>query len=179
MSTIEKSNERGSVLVLTLIAVLILSIMVTGLLTVGTTEIYTTQNYQMNRTAYYTAVSGIEDIRNRIYSTPDSGSVTSISISIFDIDPYIESQGGGMKTAYMTGSLKNREAGGTGVPIEKFDGFMAPTFPGISLGGSSSIAPVIWKVNVTAEASFRGKRTKKTSYAELITGVYSVLTVGY
>ena len=42
-------KEKGSVLVLTIIAVLILSIMVTGLLTVGTTEIYTTQNFHLKR----------------------------------------------------------------------------------------------------------------------------------
>lgn len=167
-------KEKGSILILTVIAVLILSIMAAGLLNVGTTEIYTTQNYQMNKSAYYETVTGVEEIRNLIYNAPNAEAVTSIVKSTYDT----EVAEGGMKRAYMTGTLKDREAGGSygiGVPVTKFEGFDPPPLPGISLGSISSVSPVIWKVNITGEVNI-GKRK---AYAEIASGVYSVLTVSY
>jgi hypothetical protein len=170
-------KEKGSVLVLTIIAVLILSIMVTGLLNVGTTEIYTTQNFQLNKTAYYTAVQGIEEIRTLIYNAPDAESVRNI-IKMPPAEAY--STAGGFLRFYITGNLKDMEDifAGTisdGVPIEQFKGFPPPPLPAISLGGGSSVEPIVWKVHVTAKVD----ANKRTTYSELISGVYSILTVGY
>ena len=165
-------KEKGSVLILTVIAVLILSIMVTGLMNVGTTEIYTTQNYQMNKSAYYTAVAGVEDIRNQVYNAPDAEAVTAIVKSVYDTQKSED----GFKTAYITGTLKDLETGGgAGVPVSKFEGFDPPPLVGISLGSTTSVAPVIWKVNVTGEVNL----TRKNSYVEISSGVYSVITIAY
>ena len=173
--TIEK--EKGSVLVLTVISVLILSIMVTGLLNVGTTEIYTTQNFQLNKAAYYTAVQGVEEIRTLIYNTPDAESVNGI-VKMPPAEAY--SSSGGYLRFYITGSLKDLEdiLAGTdtdGVPIEQFKGFEPPPLPAISLGGGSSIEPIVWKVQVTAKID----ANKRSTYSEIVSGIYSVLTVGY
>jgi hypothetical protein len=170
-------KEKGSVLVLTIIAVLILSIMVSGLLTIGTTELYTTQNYHMKKTAYYAAVQGIEEIRTNIYNSPDAQSVRTIIVTP---PAKAYSSSGGYISFYVTGSLKDLEdmLAGTlpdGVPLEQFKGFEPPPLPAISLGGGSSIEPIVWKVQVTAKIN----ANKRSTYSELIAGVYSVLTVSY
>jgi len=159
-------KENGSVLVLTIIAVLILSIMVTGLLNVGTTEIYTTQNFQLNKSAYYTAVQGVEEIRNLINQSPEKAS------SIVKMPPPEAYSGsGGYLRFYITGSLKDLEniLAGTdpdGVTIEKFVGFALPHPPGVSL---DIIVPTAWKVQVTAKID----ANKRTTYSEVIAGILS------
>jgi hypothetical protein len=45
----------------------------------------------------------------------------------------------------------------------------------MSITTNVSIAPVVWKVDVTAEVAM-GKRT---GYAEIVAGVYSILVTGY
>ena len=170
-------KEKGSVLVLTIIAVLILSIMVTGLLNVGTTEIYTTQNFHLKKSAYYAAVQGVEEIRNKIYNTPDSAAVASI-VKLPPASAYTGS--GGYLKFYITGSLKDMEeildgANPDGVTLEQFQGFDPPPLQAISLGQGSSIQPIVWKVQVTAKID----ANKRSTYSEILTGVYSVLTVGY
>jgi Tfp pilus assembly protein PilV len=170
-------KEKGSVLVLTIIAVLILSIMVTGLLTVGTTEIYTTQNFHLKKSAYYTAVQGVEEIRNQIYNTPDAMAVADI-VKMPPANAYTGS--GGFLKFYVTGSLKDLEEilAGTntdGVRLEQFKGFEPPPLAAISLGQGSSIQPIVWKVQVTAKID----ANKRSTYSEILSGVYSVLTVGY
>jgi hypothetical protein len=170
-------KEKGSILVLTIIAVLILSIMVTGLLDVGTSEVYTTQNYHLSKSAYYTAVQGVEEIRVNIYNTPDAVSVRNLTKMP---PPEAYSSSGGFLRFYVTGTLKDLEdilAGKDtdGVPIEQFIGFDPPPLPAISLGGSSSVEAIVWKVQVTAKID----ANKRSTYSEVIAGVYSVLTVGY
>jgi len=171
-------KEKGSVLVLTIISVLILSIMVTGLLNVGTTEIYTTQNFHLNKSAYYTVVQGVEEIRTLIYNTPDAQAVAGI-VKMPPAEAYHDYSGGYLRF-YVTGSLKDLEdilAGidTDGVPLEQFKGFEPPPLPAISLGGSSSIEAIVWKVQVTAKIN----ANKRTTYSEVVSGIYSVLTVGY
>jgi hypothetical protein len=187
-----KKKEKGSIMILTVMAVLILSVMVTGLLNVGTTEIYTTQNYQLDKTAYFTAVQGAEEVRNLIYNTPDPESVTTIKRYPNGIEgPNISGENPaygtstdleGINRSYITGSLKELEAyyaaGGSSSALHYVDqlkGFEAPPLPSISMGGGASVAPVIWKVNITAEV----KMGKRVSYSEVITGVYSIITISY
>jgi hypothetical protein len=170
-------KENGSVLVLTIISVLILSIMVTGLLNVGSTEIYTTQNFHLNKSAYYLAVQGVEEIRTLIYNTPNAESVSSI-VKVPPGEAY--SNPGGYLSFYTTGSLKDLEdmletSNTTGVPVEQFKGFTPPSLMGISMGGSSSVEPIVWKVRVTAKID----ANKRSTYSEITAGIYSVLTVGY
>jgi hypothetical protein len=185
--------ERGSIMILTMMAVLILSILVSGLLNVGTTEIYTTQNYQLQKSAYYMAVQGVEEVRSLIYNYPDAQSVTSIKrysygsngpVLVGD-DPSMGTMDDaeGLKKYYITGTLKDLETynyGGSIDPtaisfIDQLKGFKAPPLPSISMGGSSSVAPVVWKVNVTAEVQLGSRK----AYSEIISGVYSILTISY
>lgn len=170
-------KEKGSVLVLTIIAVLILSVMVTGLLNVGTTEIYTTQNFHLKKSAYYTAVQGVEEIRADIYNNPDAESVKAL-VKMPPTQAY--SGSGGFLRFYVTGSLKDLEnilAGidADGVPLEQFMGFDAPPPPALSLGGGTGVESIIWKVQVTAKID----ANKRTTYSEVLSGIYSVVTTSY
>jgi hypothetical protein len=115
-----KSNEKGSILILTVMAVLILSVMVTGLLNVGTTEIYTTRNYKLTKTAYYTAVEGAEEVRN-IIADPENNfaEVSSVTRGPYSVSgPDLAGRGGstgtiinegGVERSYMTGTLEDLE----------------------------------------------------------------------
>ena len=168
-------KEKGSIMILTMVAVLILSVMLTGLLTVGTTEIYTTGNYYLKKVAYYTAVQGVEEIRNEIISAPSADAVRNITRSTYETEQY---ETGGVKRSYMTGTLKDREAGGSygiGQPITELEGIDAPPPPGISIEiGRTSTMWMIWKVMVTADV-IAGQKGKRIAYSELIAGVYSVV----
>lgn len=164
--------NKGSVLVLTLIMVLLLSVMVTGLMTSGETETATAQNQVLKRTTYYAAVKGVESIRNQIYNTPDASSVTALTKSASST----RETDGGASYCYITGSLYDMlNGGGTGKPLTQFTGFDAPTLQGISLGGTSSISSIVWKVNVTSQTTVGSKK----AYSEILTGVYSIAVVGY
>ena len=163
-------NQGGSILLLTVMSVMILSSLVVGLLTVGSTEIQTTHNHYINKVAHYSALQGVEEIRNEIFKQPQPEYVTVINRSLSTTT----SSQGPLKEGYMTGTLRDLISG-TPQPIGVFNGFQAPPFPGISLGSITSILPVVWNVTVTSEVKAGGKR----SYAEIQTGVYSVLTVGY
>jgi hypothetical protein len=185
--------QRGSILILTMMSVLILSILVSGLLNVGTTEIYTTQNYQLQKSAYYMAVQGIEEVRSLIYNYPDAESVTSIKRystgftgpNLTGDDPSVGTieKGEGLTKYYITGTLKDLETYNSGGsidptavdPISQLEGFKAPPLPAISLGGSSSVASVVCNVTITSEVQVGSRK----SYAEIISGVFSILTISY
>jgi hypothetical protein len=191
---IYRKKDRGSILILTMMAVLILSILVSGLLTVGTTEMYTTQNFQLSKSAYYSAVQGVEEVRNLIYNFPDAQSIKSIKRYTIGLEgPLLSGDNpaygtndpeGAMERSYITGNLKEMEQYDLGNyaynpsvlrPIDQLEGFKAPPLPAISMGGTSSIAPVVWKVTVTAKV----KVGTRYAYSEISSGVYSVLTIAY
>ena len=69
--------ERGSILIITLIAVLILSFMVASGIRTATTEIHTAQNYYLNKIAYYNAVDAVNNLTVQIRN---SGDPTAISL---------------------------------------------------------------------------------------------------
>lgn len=170
-------KEKGSVLVLTIIAVLILSIMVTGLLNVGTSEIYTTRNFHLKKVAHYTALQGVEEIRNKIVNAPDPQSIETL-VKMPPSSAYTTT--GGFLKYYVTGSLKDLEEilAGTnpnGVPPEKFEGFTPPPLQGFALGGSTSIQPYVWKVQVTSKID----ANKRSTYSEILTGIYSIIVTKY
>jgi hypothetical protein len=170
----KKKSDKGSVLVLTIIAVLILSIMVTGLLNVGTTEIYTTQNFHLSKSAYYTAVQGIEEIRDMIWNFKEVEESPANIIVLPPAEAY--SSTGGFLRFYVTGSLKDLEdilAGSnpSGVPIQEFMGFETPPPTAYSIGTGSKIKLKAWKVQVTAKI----QANKRTTYSEIIAGILQVI----
>ncbi|MCK4763935.1 MAG: pilus assembly PilX N-terminal domain-containing protein [Candidatus Aminicenantes bacterium] len=170
-----RKKEKGSALVLTLIAVLLLSgLAITGL-TVSSTEVQSTGNFLLNKRAYYAALEGVEAVRNEIFRQPDPESVTAIQMDL----PQTKSGGGPNYTYYITGSMEdlryyteNQTAPPT---VNFFAGFPPPPLAGISLTGSANVAPVIWRVHITSSINV-GKRK---AYAEIESGIYSIVTVSY
>lgn len=177
----KQRGKRGSILVLTIVSVLVLSLIVTGLLSVGTTEIHSTQNFHMNKSAYYAALEGVEGIRVSIADNPDVGFVTSISKSPYDTEKVESFDGGdeerkfknlGIRRSYITGNLKDFKDN-TPQTVTKFEGFDAPQFRGLALGTETTIIPVVWRVQITAETAM-GSRN---GYSEIIAGVYAGIVV--
>ncbi len=162
--------EKGSILVLTLVGVLVLSLLATGLLTVGTTEINTTRNFHLNKFAYYTAVQGVEEIRNEIYNTPNVEVVETISKSSYDT--LLETDG--VKRSYITGSLYNLQENDPR-NLTKSESFKAPPLPGMQLNSSLKIGSVMWRVNVSSEVTM-GKRK---GFSEITAGILSIIESGY
>jgi hypothetical protein len=154
--------ERGSILVLTLVGVLILSLLATGLLTVGTTEINTTRNFYLNKYAYYTAVQGVEEIRTEI-KTIDPDSVGNISRS--SSETLVETYG--VHRSYITGSLYNMQKNEPKT-LEGFKGFPPPSPTGTSIG---KVDTTIWRVIITSKAT-QGNRK---GYAEIEVGIVGLL----
>ena len=98
----EIKGERGSVLVLSLICVLILSFLVEGILDVSQTEIYTTQNYQLGRMAFYKALEGVEDVREQIAAIRDPEQTTT---DVYRMASDTIQTEGGLTYSYITGDL--------------------------------------------------------------------------
>jgi hypothetical protein len=167
--------QRGSILVLTLVSVIILSVMAITGLTVSDNENRTTQNYFLNKSAYYTAVEGVEIIRNTIYQKPEPDAVLIINKTLADTTADEE----GITKSYMTGSFDDLQNylkyQMTPPSIDYFQGFKPPPFPGVSLGSRISISPVVWHVRITA----RVQSGSKSAYTHIESGIYSILTTGY
>ncbi len=176
------NNEKGSVLILTIMAVLILSVMVTGLLNVGTTEIYTTRNYQLTKAAYYTAVQGAEEIRSIVANAEnDSLDVQTIKRSPTAIyGPDLAGQSGnvgttssdnGMDRSYMTGTLVDLENSYTAKSLEEMRteaniSTPDPVEVGTDLSKEHS-KPVVWHVYVTSQIIAGNLK----AYSEVIIGI--------
>jgi len=169
--------NRGSVLILALIAVLILSIMAIAGLTVSTTEVQTTDTTFLRKIAYYEAVEGVEEVRDVIFQFPDSDSVETIVKTQSDTTSFVGTASGegrhmGYNKAYMTGSLIDLQ-NNTPQYISQVQGFNPPPLPGISLGMITSIFPVVWDVEVTSEITVG----RKKAYAEIQAGIYGTITI--
>jgi len=162
-------RERGSILVLTLIGVLILSLMATGLLTVGSTEVNTTQNFYLNKFAYYMALQGIEEIRYEMTQTSYED-VSSIIKS--PSDTLIETDG--VHRYYITGSLYHLQKNDP-QPLRRDEGFPPHQPTGMSIGSQSPVASFAFKVVVTAEAAM-GRRK---GYSQIETGIFSLAPIAY
>ena len=161
--------ERGSMLILAIIATLILSLILVSGLTVSTTEVNTTQNFYMNKISYYKAVEGVETVTELIRNTADP---STISVKAEDNI----TTGSGMSRSFITGTLVDLQH--TPVTIQNvkpFTGFDPPPLPSISLGTTSGITPIIWYVPITSEVTVNRKR----SFTEIEAGIYSILMTSY
>lgn len=159
--------EKGSMVILAIIATLILSLIMVAGLTVSTTEVQTTHNYYLNKVSYYNALEGLEIVIDQIRSDPNPENIFIVA------DDYKTKQSG-IQKLFITGSLVNMQ-NGTTQAVKKFTGFPAPPLVGISLGATSGITAVIWYVPITSEVTVN----KKRSYTELEAGIYSSMTVAY
>ncbi len=162
--------EKGSMLVLAIIATLILSIILVAGLTVTTTEVHTTQNHLMNKMSYYKAVEGVEIVTEQIRNAPDPSTlfITADEFKVSDA---------GATHKFITGTLVDFQNNAT-QNVKPFTGFDPPPLPSISLGASTGVTPVIWYVPVTAEVKMGGALQKR-SYTEIEAGIYSILMTGY
>jgi hypothetical protein len=167
-------REKGSVLVLTLIAVLILSVTVTGLLLVGRTELFSTQSNYLDKAAYYTAVWGVEEIREAIME----GQFTTVA-AMTKTYPETQFVQDSINRLYIIGNMKDMEdtvkaiESGGAVPmktLEKFEGFNVQ-MPGGSVAIGQPTQTAVWKVCVTGKAS----GVSRHAFAEVVCGVVSVL----
>ena len=149
--------ERGSILIITLIAVLILSFMVASGIRTATTEIHTAQNYYLNKIAYYNAVDAVNNLTVQIRN---SGDPTAISL---DESQWMEEK---VQRNVYTGTLENGKEN-----VRLFQGFTPPPLPGVSLGTGIGIIPVIWQMEVVSHATQAGKE----SFSEIEAGVYGIM----
>jgi hypothetical protein len=152
--------QKGFMLVLTMIFILILSIIAGGLFSIGKTEISTTQNHLLNKTAFYHALLGMENVVGQIQESSDP---TQIKVS----DPPVLEAGTYKK--YITGTLSHLQKNEP-QNISLFRGFTPPPLAGVSLGVTSGMVPLVWKVPITSEI----QRGRKKSYAEVESGVYYI-----
>jgi len=159
--------EKGSMLILAIIATLILSLILVAGLTVSTTEVNTTQNYYMNKVSYYKAVEGVEIVTDEIRIATDP-STLNVEAGDYQVSE------SGMTKKFITGSLVDLQ-NGTYQNVKPFAGFDPPPLPSISLGSASGVMPVIWYVPVTSEVTVNRKR----SFTEIEAGIYSILITGY
>lgn len=159
--------EKGSTLILAIVATLILSLILIAGLTVSSTEVNTTQNYYMNKISYYKALEGVEIVTDQIRYTPDPSIIVVLPTEYVDRET-------GMTKKFITGSLVDLQ-NGTTQNVTPFVGFDPPPLPSISLGTSTGITPVIWYVPVTSEVTVNRKR----SFTEIEAGIYSILITSY
>lgn len=159
------NREKGSVLLLAIIASLILSVIVIGVLTVSSTEMDATQNYYMKKISYYHALDRLEDVIEQVRNSDDP---TAISIAAAT-SPTVE--GDNTTRTYYTGDMVN----GT-KPITYFDSFQAPPLPGMSMGTETSYVPVMYRVPLVSQIEKKGSREANAkAFTELDAGVYALM----
>lgn len=164
--------EKGSMVILAIIATLILSLIMMAGLTVSTTEVQTTQNYYLNKISYYKAVEGVEIVTEEIRNTADPDAIANFSIS----PGTYEIKENGVTRKFITGTLVDLQKDPiTTQNVQLFMGFDPPPLPSISLGTSSGVTPVIWYVPIASEVTVNRKR----SFTEIEAGIYSILMTGY
>jgi Tfp pilus assembly protein PilX len=154
--------QKGSVLILTIITVLILSIMVTGMLTIGTTEIKTTQNYVMKKKSFFHAVQGLETVIEQVRNSEDPTTIVVNKLASPPLDPTDAT-----RKNYYTGNMAS------GVQnVSRFEEFNAPQLVGISIGTESGFVPVMYRVPIVAEVS---QGAKNPAVTEIEAGVYTLM----
>lgn len=174
-------KDKGSILVLSLISVLVLSILAAGLLTVGQTETESTQNYQLKKRAYYEASRGIEEMRKFIIDSDEGqAAVIGKQVHMNDTKWYGD---GDVEYYYITGTMIDLENITRGVamaqpgPITVWEGIQAPPISAFSLVlkvgdiDTGDIKTTIYKVPITS----RVKYGDNTSYGEIVAGVLGLL----
>lgn len=138
-------TDKGSTLVMVLIAVLILSLIALSALTQSNTEMGTTRNFLMDKSAFYSADAGIQvginEIRKAVAMTFDPSNVS-----------FTQTIG---KYTFYSGSI----ADGSAQTVMGFRGFRPPPPVGMSVEMSGEMGAVTlpWDMTVTAAASVGSK----------------------
>lgn len=161
-------QEKGSVLILAIVATFILSLTAIGLLNVGNTEIQTTQNHYLNKKSYYYALQGLEDIVDQIRNSDDPTSISETKVdtsSSSAIETLRSASDDELAKTFYTGDMQNGQKS-----VSFFKGFPPPPLPGISLGDITGLVPIVYRVPITAEVILG---QNKRAYTEIVAGVYA------
>ncbi len=152
------NNNRGSTLVLVLIAVLILSLIALSALTMTNTEIGTTRNFFQDKNAFCTAEAGLEDGVQRISTSKMDPAGVS----------FTESFG---KMTYYSGKVTDA----TEQYVKAFKGFKPPPPGGqsIEMGGELAMGSAAWRLHVSAGGS---AGTRSQSKKQLQTVVVTMVS---
>jgi hypothetical protein len=153
--------EKGSILILAIITVLIMSVMILGLLSIGSTEVRTTRNYQLKKMSFYHAVQSLETVIEQVRNAEDP---TTIKIDKITAPPL---DADGTRKNYYTG---NMATGGAAVSVYK--GIQTPQLVGISLGTETGYVPVMYRIPIVAEVT---SGSKTPACTEIEAGVYALM----
>lgn len=141
----KNKKNKGSTLVMVLIAVLILSLIALSALTQSNTEIGTTRNFLMDKSAFYSADAGIQvginEIRQAVALVFDPSNVS-----------FTRTIG---RYTYYSGSIDD----GSAQTVKGFRGFRPPPPVGMSVEMSGELGAVTlpWDLTVTAAAAVGSK----------------------
>jgi hypothetical protein len=151
-----RRDEKGSVLVLVLIGVLVISILGISGLTKSTTEISVSRNFNDDKIALFTANSGINYGINELRNTIDP---QSVQFQISDTE-YFSS----FKSGKITDSTPQNVTG--------FLSFTPPPPSGVSLeiGGEAGVSLTAWNLIVSSHVSIptRGEARKQIQSAVVL-----------
>ncbi len=153
-----RKTNKGSTLVLVLIAVLILSLIALSALTMSNTEIGTTRNLFQDKNAFCAAEAGLDDGINRINTSHmDPASVN-----------FTETFG---KMTYYSGKVTDV----TPQYVKAFQGFKPPppTGQSIEMGGELAMGTAAWRLQVSAGG---GAGTHNQSKKQLETIVVTMVS---
>jgi len=155
-------NQKGSTLVLVLVAVLILSLIGISSLTQSGTEVATSRNFQADKTALFTADAGINFGINAMKDTLDPTSVL--------FDQAMDTAG---RSRFRSGAMNTVGA----QPVTGFLGFPAPPPWGMSIEMSGEIGATTrpWQLIVSSNIANATKRFIGTSRKEVQTVVVTLV----
>jgi hypothetical protein len=160
-------NERGSALILVIIASIILTLIgLAGLTQVGS-DLATTRNFYDDKEVFYSADAGIHIGTLGLKNALDPSTVT------VNQNFTIESSDNRKSVTYVLRSGRAEDAAVI-VPVQYFKGYIPPPPPGISieLSGEISVKTLPWMLNVTAE---RGNtNSRRFSQKELETVIITL-----
>ncbi len=159
----KKKKENGSVLILVMFGVLILSMMGIMGLNKTKTEITITRNFLSDKTAFFTAETGLSQGKNILRNSLDPASVIFGPLKT------------GMNT-YRSGKLYDQYGYVITSPqyVTPFKAFPAPPPTGMTLDPNMGLYLTSWELSVSAESASTtgGNKSKK----ELTTSVAILLS---
>ncbi len=148
----KRGNQKGSVLVLVVIAAIILSLLGVAGLTSSSTELMISRNFSNDKTAFFVAESGINFGINELRGSIDPTSVSFLQ----SLDNSI----------YKSGSITQD----TAQYVTAFQSIPAPPPQGVSMevGGDAGIVATSWDLLVSSEYKTGSKNTARKEIRSVI-----------
>ncbi len=158
-----KRSEKGSILILVMLGVLILSVIGVMGLNKTKTEVTITRNYYADKTAFFTAESGLNIGKNMLRNSLDPGTVIFGPVET-------------VNTSYRSGPLYDRYGYVITAPqsVIPFTAFPAPPPTGMTLDPNMGLHLTSWELSVTAFST--STVSQQRSRKELTTTVAILLS---